>query len=160
MFCNEPISRCLTLLNDHGNESVTCIAVRTRRKSSLLPELLAWINISAFRILSLEKLGAVFNQAVYPLDYTPRRMIIHKASGNLIVIETDHAAFTAKGKQERRKQLANVSQSLNFKAPSIFHLMLQKCVSLGILRPLCNQLSLFFLRIASNEHTSILPKEN
>ncbi|VDN22237.1 unnamed protein product [Gongylonema pulchrum] len=67
------------------------------------------INIHNFlfsRILSLEKLGAVFNQVVHPLDYTPRRMVVHKPSGNLVIIENDHAAFTARGKEERRKQLA------------------------------------------------------
>ena len=61
-----------------------------------------------FRILSLEKLGTVFNQVAYPLEYTPRKMIVHKASGNLIIIETDHAAFTRRARQERRRQLANV----------------------------------------------------
>lgn len=35
-------------------------------------------------------------------------MVVHKASGNLIIIENDHAAFTVKGKIERRKQLADV----------------------------------------------------
>ncbi|MCP9264399.1 Splicing factor 3B subunit 3 [Dirofilaria immitis] len=53
------------------------------------------------------ELGAVFNHVVHPLDYTPRRMLVHKASGNLIIIENDHAAFTVKGKMERRKQLAD-----------------------------------------------------
>ncbi|VDM41328.1 unnamed protein product [Toxocara canis] len=75
--------------------------------SEQCPEGIVAIAENTLRILSLEKLGAVFNQTVHALDYTPRRMIIHKTSGNLIIIETDHAAFTAIGKQERRKQLAN-----------------------------------------------------
>uniref|UniRef100_A0A0M3HRW1 Splicing factor 3B subunit 3 n=1 Tax=Ascaris lumbricoides TaxID=6252 RepID=A0A0M3HRW1_ASCLU len=87
--------------------SYTALEYAAGFSSEQCPEGIVAIAENTLRILSLEKLGAVFNQAVYPLDYTPRRMIIHKASGNLIVIETDHAAFTAKGKQERRKQLAN-----------------------------------------------------
>lgn len=73
-----------------------------------MPSIFIEASIFVFRILSLEKLGAVFNHVVYPLDYTPRRMVVHKASGNLIIIENDHAAFTVKGKMERRKQLADV----------------------------------------------------
>ncbi|VDK56295.1 unnamed protein product [Anisakis simplex] len=75
--------------------------------SEQCPEGIVAIADNTLRILSLEKLGAVFNETVHPLKYTPRRMLIHKASGNLIVIETDHAAFTENGKQQRRKQLAN-----------------------------------------------------
>lgn len=62
---------------------------------------------NTLRILSLEKLGTVFNQISYPLEYTPRRLIVHKPSGNLILIETDHAAFTRETRQKRRRQLAN-----------------------------------------------------
>ncbi|EFO25190.1 hypothetical protein LOAG_03297 [Loa loa] len=75
--------------------------------SEQCPEGIVAIAENTLRILSLEKLGAVFNHVVHPLDYTPRRMVVHKASGNLIIIENDHAAFTVKGKMERRKQLAD-----------------------------------------------------
>ncbi|VDN50378.1 unnamed protein product [Dracunculus medinensis] len=75
--------------------------------SEQCPEGIVAIAENTLRILSLEKLGAIFNQVIYPLDYTPRRLVIHKTSGNLIIIETEHAAFTAKGKDERRRHLAN-----------------------------------------------------
>jgi len=51
------------------------------------------------RILALEKLGAVFNQVATPLQFTPRRFVIHAESSNLIVIETDHNAYTDNFKQ-------------------------------------------------------------
>ena len=33
------------------------------------------------RILALEKLGAVFNQVAYNLDFTPRKFVVHAESG-------------------------------------------------------------------------------
>ncbi len=60
-------------------------------------------------ILALEKLGGVFNQVEHPLKYTPRRLAVHHQS--LIIIETDHAAFTEDAKEKRRKELAKVGRS-------------------------------------------------
>ena len=60
------------------------------------------------RILALEKLGAVFNQVSTPLQFTPRRFVMHTESGNLILIETDHNAYTDETKQQRKQQMAEV----------------------------------------------------
>lgn len=60
------------------------------------------------RILALEKLGAVFNQVSFPLQYTPRKFVIHPESNNLIVIETDHNAYTEATKAQRKQQMAEV----------------------------------------------------
>uniref|UniRef100_A0A0A9YIZ9 Splicing factor 3B subunit 3 n=2 Tax=Lygus hesperus TaxID=30085 RepID=A0A0A9YIZ9_LYGHE len=57
-------------------------------------------------ILALEKLGAVFNQVAFPLEYTPRKFVVHPDSGNIILIETDHNAYTEETKQQRRIQMA------------------------------------------------------
>ncbi|KAI6202789.1 hypothetical protein M3Y94_00480800 [Aphelenchoides besseyi] len=65
------------------------------------------ITENALRILALEKLGAVFNEIHYNLKYTPRRFVCHQPSGNMIIIETDHAAFTEKAKRRRREESAN-----------------------------------------------------
>ncbi|PIO38703.1 hypothetical protein AB205_0125620 [Aquarana catesbeiana] len=58
------------------------------------------------RILALEKLGAVFNQVAFPLQYTPRKFVIHPESSNLIIIETDHNAYTEATKAQRKQQMA------------------------------------------------------
>ena len=60
------------------------------------------------RILALEKLGAVFNQVATPLQYTPRKFVIHPQSNNLVIIESDHNAFTDKVKEEKKQQIAEV----------------------------------------------------
>jgi len=67
---------------------------------------------NSLRILALEKLGAVFNEIHYNLKYTPRRFVCHQPSGNIIVIETDHSAFTEKAKRRRREESANDVLSL------------------------------------------------
>lgn len=60
------------------------------------------------RILALEKLGAVFNQVSHPLQYTPRKFIVHPESNHIIMIETDHNTYTDHVKQMRKQQMAQV----------------------------------------------------
>ncbi|CAG0899378.1 unnamed protein product, partial [Cyprideis torosa] len=64
------------------------------------------ISTNTLRILTLEKLGAVFNQVSHALEYTPRRFAIHQETGNIIVIETDHNAYTEDTKLQRKFQMA------------------------------------------------------
>lgn len=66
-------------------------------------------HLSLCRILALEKLGVVFNQVAFPLQYTPRKFVIHPESSNLIIIETDHNAYTEATKAQRKQQMAEVS---------------------------------------------------
>lgn len=56
--------------------------------------------------MALEKLGAVFNQVSYSLEYTPRKFVIHYETGNIIFIETDHNAYTEETKRQRKQQMA------------------------------------------------------
>ncbi|PVD21138.1 hypothetical protein C0Q70_19304 [Pomacea canaliculata] len=74
--------------------------------SEQCPEGIVAISTNTLRILALEKLGAVFNQVSWPLQYTPRKFVIHPESSNLIIIETDHNAYTEKTKQQRKQQMA------------------------------------------------------
>lgn len=62
---------------------------------------------NTLRILALEKLGAVFNQITFPLEYTPRRFAVHSDTGRMIVVETDHNAYTEDTKVSRKKQMAD-----------------------------------------------------
>lgn len=64
------------------------------------------ISTNTLRILALEKLGAVFNQISFPLEYTPKRFVVHNESSRLIVCETDHNAYTEATKNIRKRQMA------------------------------------------------------
>ncbi|KAL3080320.1 hypothetical protein niasHS_012425 [Heterodera schachtii] len=75
--------------------------------SEQCPEGIVAISENTLRILALEKLGVVFNQVVHKLKYTPRKAIVHTPSQNMVIIETDHAAFTEKAKRRRREEMAN-----------------------------------------------------
>ena len=66
-------------------------------------------DVFTCRILALEKLGAVFNQVSMPLNLTPRKFVIHPESNNLVVIETNHNAYTEETKSQRKQQMAEVS---------------------------------------------------
>uniref|UniRef100_A0A3B5M3Y8 Splicing factor 3b, subunit 3 n=1 Tax=Xiphophorus couchianus TaxID=32473 RepID=A0A3B5M3Y8_9TELE len=74
--------------------------------SEQCPEGIVAISTNTLRILALEKLGAVFNQVAFPLQYTPRRFVIHPETNNLILIETDHNAYTETTKAQRKQQMA------------------------------------------------------
>ena len=74
--------------------------------SEQCPEGIVAIASNTLRILALEKLGAVFNQVSYPLEYTPRKFVVHHDSGRMVVIEADHNAYTEETKLERRQQIA------------------------------------------------------
>lgn len=74
--------------------------------SEQCPEGIVAISTNTLRILALEKLGAVFNQVSHPLEYTPRKFVIHPESGHLLLIETDHNAYTEDTKRQRKMQMA------------------------------------------------------
>jgi splicing factor 3B subunit 3 len=69
---------------------------------------LEWVAISTntLHILALEKLGAVFNQVAFPLEFTPRKFVVHPESGMMIIIGTDHNAYTEDTKTKRKIQMA------------------------------------------------------
>jgi splicing factor 3B subunit 3 len=74
--------------------------------SEQCPEGIVAISTNTLRILGLEKLGAVFNQVAMPLQYTPRKFVIHPTNKSLVIIETDHNALTEKTKVQRKRQIA------------------------------------------------------
>ncbi|CAG9837474.1 unnamed protein product [Diabrotica balteata] len=74
--------------------------------SEQCPEGIVAISTNTLRILALEKLGAVFNQVSFPLEYTPRKFLIHPESSNLMILETEHNAYTEETKKQRRLQMA------------------------------------------------------
>uniref|UniRef100_A0AAY5L0G0 Splicing factor 3B subunit 3 n=1 Tax=Esox lucius TaxID=8010 RepID=A0AAY5L0G0_ESOLU len=74
--------------------------------SEQCPEGIVAISTNTLRILALEKLGAVFNQVAFPLQYTPRKFVIHPETNNLILIESDHNAYTEATKAQRKQQMA------------------------------------------------------
>uniref|UniRef100_A0A1B0CWY9 Splicing factor 3B subunit 3 n=1 Tax=Lutzomyia longipalpis TaxID=7200 RepID=A0A1B0CWY9_LUTLO len=100
-----------------GAEAVLAMSSRTwlsyyyQNRFHLTPEQcsegIVAISTNTLRILALEKLGAVFNQISFPLEYTPRRFAIHPDTGRLIVSETDHNAYTEETKTLRKKQMAD-----------------------------------------------------
>ncbi|RZF39376.1 hypothetical protein LSTR_LSTR000897 [Laodelphax striatellus] len=74
--------------------------------SEQCPEGVVAISTNTLRILALEKLGAVFNQIAFPLEYTPRKFVVHDDSSHLLLIETEHNAYTEETKKGRRIQMA------------------------------------------------------
>ena len=42
----------------------------------------------------------------FPLEFTPRKFVVHPESGMMIIIETDHNAYTDDTKTQRKIQMA------------------------------------------------------
>lgn len=74
--------------------------------SEQCPEGIVAISTNTLRILALDKLGAVFNQISFPVEYTPRKFVIHPETKHMIVVETEHNAYTEETKRQRRIQMA------------------------------------------------------
>ncbi|KAI8577471.1 hypothetical protein K450DRAFT_251826 [Umbelopsis ramanniana AG] len=68
--------------------------------SEQCPEGVVAVAKNTLRIFTIDKLGVVFNQSIIPLTYTPRRFILHPATKNFVIIESDHATFSPEAKRE------------------------------------------------------------
>merc|ERR1712127_712801 len=73
--------------------------------SEQCPEGVVCISENTLRIVMLEKLGELFNQTVVPLRYTPRKLMIHEESSNLVIIESDHNSYSHKVRKELQATL-------------------------------------------------------
>ena len=62
--------------------------------SELCPEGIVAIAGSTLRIVTVNNLGATFNQTSVPLRYAPRKMCRFPGSKQLVVIETDHNEYS------------------------------------------------------------------
>lgn len=83
----EVLEYCSSFTSEQCPEGVVCIAENT------------------LRIVTLERLGELFNQTVVPLRYTPRKLLVHEESSHLIIAETDHNAYSYKVKKELQATL-------------------------------------------------------
>jgi len=56
------------------------------------------------KIITPEKLGEIFNQKIYPLRYSPRKMLIHPLH-TLIILESSHHAYNENEKKALKEKL-------------------------------------------------------
>jgi len=68
--------------------------------SEQCPEGIVSISGDTLRIFTTEQLGDMFNQTHIPLRYTPRKMISHPFTQNLILIESDNDTYPYAEKQK------------------------------------------------------------
>ncbi|KAI9006019.1 CPSF A subunit region-domain-containing protein [Gaertneriomyces semiglobifer] len=59
------------------------------------------IEGSNLHILTVEKLGNIFNHVSVPLTYTPRRFVLHPQSSAFLIIESDHGVYCPSEKRKR-----------------------------------------------------------
>jgi splicing factor 3B subunit 3 len=62
------------------------------------------------RIFMLERLGEIFNQTSVPLRYTPRKLVMNPTHRTVIVIETDHNAYSEEELKQINLELAKVGE--------------------------------------------------
>jgi splicing factor 3B subunit 3 len=61
---------------------------------------LVCVSGKELRIISLDKLGELFNQTSFPLRYTPRKAVVDPIKNRLVIIEADHNSYGEKEKAE------------------------------------------------------------
>lgn len=67
------------------------------------------ISENSLRIFSVERYGEIFNQTVIPLRYTPRKMVIHPDTNNIIIIESDQNVYSKREKDNIKLEIAEKS---------------------------------------------------
>eukprot|EP00981_Chlorochromonas_danica_P002905 scaffold591_cov174-Ochromonas_danica.AAC.6 len=95
-------SRAWLLYNQHNHYHADPLSYEALEfvsdfSSEACPDGLVAVAGLTLRILTIENLGAVFNQQVLPLRYTPRRVAKLPNSKDLAIIETDQNEFTIQG---------------------------------------------------------------
>ena len=65
-------------------------------------------RVSQYNIIVIFKIPIPVLQVSFPVDYTPRKFVIHHESAHLIITETEHNAYTEDTKKQRRIQMAEV----------------------------------------------------
>ncbi|KAH7652511.1 splicing factor 3B subunit 3 protein [Dioscorea alata] len=58
----------------------------------------------ALRVFTIERLGETFNETAIPLRYTPRKFVLQPKRKLLVIVESDHGAFTAEEREAARKE--------------------------------------------------------
>ncbi|ORX58556.1 hypothetical protein BCR36DRAFT_318081 [Piromyces finnis] len=78
--------------------------------SEQCPEGIVAITGNTLRILTVEKLGNVFNQSIIPLKYTPRRFILHKPTNNFVIIESEQNTWCPSEKAKFKENQMDTSE--------------------------------------------------
>lgn len=73
--------------------------------SEVCPEGIVAIAANTLRIITVENLGAMFNQTIHPLRYTPRKLCRLPNTNYLAIIESDHNEYTEIEKEELSRAL-------------------------------------------------------
>ncbi|OAF69225.1 Pre-mRNA-splicing factor RSE1 [Intoshia linei] len=75
--------------------------------SEQCPEGIVAVAGDTLRIIAMEKLGNIFHNSSVNMEYTPRKLLHHQESGNLIIISTDHNCFTKITEKTKKGELAS-----------------------------------------------------
>jgi len=62
--------------------------------SEACPGGLVAVADNTLRIITIDNLGAIFNQTALPLRYTPRKMCQFPGTSDLVIVESDHNTFS------------------------------------------------------------------
>jgi splicing factor 3B subunit 3 len=67
------------------------------------------ISGSTLRIVAPNKYGELFNETVVPLSYSPRKLVVHEESKNIIILESDNRAYSLRERNEKKAELFDKS---------------------------------------------------
>jgi splicing factor 3B subunit 3 len=108
-------SRSWLVYNYQGRLHVTPLSYETLEygsgfSSDQCPEGLVCVAANTLRILTIQRLGEVFNQQAIKLAFTPRKMVLLNDSKCFVLIETDHNVDAAAAQAAGSSALDNANQ--------------------------------------------------
>ncbi len=83
--------------------------------SELCPEGIVGISGNSLKIVAPERLGEMFNQTIIPLRYTPRKLLTHNESHNMVILEADHGSFSFEERKKIKEEILAKNPDEEFK---------------------------------------------
>ncbi len=83
--------------------------------SEQCPEGIVGIRGNSLRIVAPERLGELFSQTIVPLRYTPRKLLMHNETKNLIIVEADNHSFTTSERVKIREDILAKAEDEDYK---------------------------------------------
>lgn len=78
--------------------------------SEICHEGIVALSGNKLKIFSIERLGEVFNQNIFNLRYTPRKMFVHPENNFIVILESEQNSLSKTEKEFIKKEIAENTQ--------------------------------------------------
>lgn len=83
-----------------------------------VPDAFVAVGGGVLRVALVERYGDAFNQTVFPLDYTPRRLAAHPVTRHVVLIESDDRSATRDERVKQREAVRERAKAAGLAEPA------------------------------------------